>query len=790
MIERDHEGARDDLAEREAASPAQDDAHNDAGTRAEEDVRVQRRLRSGAGRGLLLGAIGALLASVVGAVVVLMRSSSPRSLEPTRPQAYSLDAKDESLARRAADKAVDRERSAHSAPDLSRAQNLVPEGGRVRNKFGLEGPAAALGIIGLGTLSSDIGAFGRGGGSPAPAAPRPSALEEKAARQLGDDEADEDERRPRSREAAKRGDKASLREEKRAEAKPADRLPSKPQAPTRTAATYHARPPATVMSSQPAQGAASPAQASDAQAWLARRSSLAGLRFQDPNGYFENSYVPGDPLMRALQARLTASERARILPASMQALQLDAAAQRNAQPFDAPVNTALSLYLAASERGISGERRMLLQVGLQATPRYGGRRPAMNVAIVLDLRGGLDPQVSAEVRALLAAFASARDLSDRFSLFAVGRGGSGAAVSADAFRNGPLNVALQNLLAAPDAPRASLAEALQQAITSVRGSDDPAAPLGSSEVVVVTAHTLGAELSELLARAHASAVDGVPLSAFGVGSAYGLQELSQLALAGQGNRRLLSSAAEASAAVDHELSSVARAVARAVRLRIRLAPGVRLVEVLGSKRLDEPEADQVRATENSIDQRLSRNLGITADRGDDEEGIQIVIPSFYAGDEHVILLDVVAAGPGAVADVSVRYKDLAQFGNGVARASLALPNFALARGALERNVLKNALAYELAQTLQRAGDALARGSAAEADHLLDETIALLAGVSQELPELKGDRELGSDEKLAREYRELVALLDRPEQRSFVADSLHFASLLTLQPRPDSEGRAP
>jgi hypothetical protein len=198
----------------------------------------------------------------------------------------------------------------------------------------------------------------------------------------------------------------------------------------------------------------------------------------------------------------------------------------------------------------------------------------------------------------------------------------------------------------------------------------------------------------------------------------------------------------------------------------------------------------VRATENSIDQRLSRNLGITADRGDDEEGIQIVIPSFYAGDAHVILLDVVAAGPGAVADVSVRYKDLAQFGNGVARASLALPNFALARGALERNVLKNALAYELAQTLQQAGDALARGSAGDADRILDGTIALLAGFSLELPELKGDRELCGDEKLAREYRELVALLDRPEQRSFVADSLHFASLLTLQPRPDSEGRAP
>jgi hypothetical protein len=38
--------------------------------------------------------------------------------------------------------------------------------------------------------------------------------------------------------------------------------------------------------------------------------------------------------------------------------------------------------------------------------------------------------------------------------------------------------------------------------------------------------------------------------------------------------------------------------------------------------------------------------------------MQIVIPSFFTGDSHVILLDVVVAGPGPVADVTLRYKDL------------------------------------------------------------------------------------------------------------------------------------
>jgi Ca-activated chloride channel family protein len=391
------------------------------------------------------------------------------------------------------------------------------------------------------------------------------------------------------------------------------------------------------------------------------------------------------------------------------------------------------------------------------------------------------------VRALLAAFAAARDLSDHFTLFAVGQAG-GPVVTPEAFRNGPLSVALQRLLSAPEAPQAGMPQAVQQAIASVRGSDDPAAPLGSSEVVVVTARGLGAELQELLALAHGAAVDGVPLSVFGVGNAVDVGELSRLALAGQGNRRLLSSASEAAPAVDRELSTVARAVARAVRLRIRLAPGVRLVEVLGSKRLEQPEAEQVRVTENSIDQRLSRNLGIASDRGEDEEGIQVVIPTFYAGDSHIVLLDVVAAGPGPIVDVTVRYKDLAQLGNGIARERLALPNLELARGSLERNVIKNLLAYELSQELQQAGDAVAAGSSQEAARVLSAASTLLEQLDHELPGLNGDRELANDRELAGEYRGLLPALERPEQRSFVADSLHFASLLKLQPRPDWEGR--
>ena len=198
-------------------------------------------------------------------------------------------------------------------------------------------------------------------------------------------------------------------------------------------------------------------------------------------------------------------------------------------------------------------------------------------------------------------------------------------------------------------------------------------PLGSSLVLVITPRKLGDELDAISRLAHRSAVGGVPVSVIGVGAAVDRGELERLALAGQGRRYFLEQSSDASSIVDRELAASSRVVARALRLRIKLADGVKLVDVIGSVSLNERQAERVREAEKSIDLRLSRNLGIEADRGEDEDGIQVVIPSFYAGDSHTILLDVVASGPGPIAEVTARYKDLAELRNTVAKASLALP---------------------------------------------------------------------------------------------------------------------
>jgi hypothetical protein len=223
-------------------------------------------------------------------------------------------------------------------------------------------------------------------------------------------------------------------------------------------------------------------------------------------------------------------------------------------------------------------------------------------------------------------------------------------------------------------------------------------------------------------------------------------------------------------------------------LRIRLAPGVELVDVLGSHRLDEVRAEQVREAEQSIDRRLSRNLGIEADRGEDEEGIQIVIPSYYAGDAHVVLLDVVVPGPGPVADVTVRYKDLVTSRNGVARDNLSLQRREVAAGPLERNVLKNVLAREMSDALWDAAVALYTGDAAAAAAAVHDQHQLLTALRAELPGLHGDPDLARDIEMLGQFVSTLRTpaAGRPDPNQHLVASLQYAGLLKVLPRPGLE----
>jgi hypothetical protein len=332
--------------------------------------------------------------------------------------------------------------------------------------------------------------------------------------------------------------------------------------------------------------------------------------------------------------------------------------------------------------------------------------------------------------------------------------------------------------------KGTLEDALKVAYQAVGGEGTDDAPIGANLVLLASGAQI-ADSESLQLNAHLKAVSGITLSTIGVGRRADMIDLGALALAGQGRRRMVFGAKAARPVVEEELAASGSVVARAVRLRIRLAKDVKLVEVLGSQPLTVERTKRVREMEQAIDKKVARNLGITADRGEDEDGIQIVIPAYYAGDDHVILLDVVAPGPGKIADVRVRYKDLVNLKNAVARAELTLKAGQRPDDLLVRNVRKNLLAYRVSRELHQAADSLEQGRFDAARDMLARASARIEQMRARYPELADDPEITRDAVMLAEY--LQVLGDYPmwqgnrDVQIHLVRSLAYAAKVKLPP---------
>jgi hypothetical protein len=239
--------------------------------------------------------------------------------------------------------------------------------------------------------------------------------------------------------------------------------------------------------------------------------------------------------------------------------------------------------------------------------------------------------------------------------------------------------------------------------------------------------------------------------------------------------------------IEEELHASSRAVARAARLSVRLAPGVRLISVLGSERLDRQHTERVREIENSMDQRLSNNLGIQADRGEDEDGVQIVIPGIFSGDNVTVLLDVVTDRPGAIADVSLRYKDLVFLRNGSLHGQLELPGGTNQRGPQELVVLKTLLAHQYSDSIKRAASALERQDQALAASTLDAMKITLEQARLAFPGWTNSPEIQNDLRVLDRYLAALGSPQAGSHQSFLADSLLYAAWVKNH-RPPQEWR--
>ncbi len=468
-------------------------------------------------------------------------------------------------------------------------------------------------------------------------------------------------------------------------------------------------------------------------------------RFLPRMCYFENTYLGGNAAHQ---------ERLRRLDEAFGGQRPYRAARLSTQGFDPPAGAGLSLTARTDRRWIDKPGRVVLEVGLQGSERYGWRRPPIDVALVVD-----QPVVAQGEAVLVEAVTGlVRRLGpqDRLAVVLVGpKPVVLAPVGAIRDVRRHLANALEVLASPPAVGPGALERAMSHAGDLLQSAARDTARVPGSQTVLLLTHGGGGREAAAVKAAHANNLRGLTNSVIDV-SQETQNDWWQVANAGYGNFHR-ASPEDVLKAVDAELASLSRVIARLMRLNVRLAPGVHAIRVIGSRVLGQQEVVQVKAREEATDRQLSKTLGVEADRGADDDGIQTVIPYFYGGDSHVVLIELWVEKPGPVADVTLKYKDMVTLANATARTSATLASLPRADTPAQRAVRRNLRGFDFAAALDRAGRAVRGGDRSGA----------LATLQQ-----AAGRAVGADAALARRFEQLVAAGHTSER---LAEALAVAS---------------
>jgi Mg-chelatase subunit ChlD len=492
--------------------------------------------------------------------------------------------------------------------------------------------------------------------------------------------------------------------------------------------------------------------ASPAPTRIARKPAL------NPNAYLSSTYIGGsgsrDRVEKLIREGVMVQGRR---------VKLEAFPRNYAQAFPIPTRTALNL-IAGTERTkiVQQGGRTFLQVGLQAMKGEAPRRPPLNLALVIDCSGSM-----ADEQKLEYAKAAALQLVDRLHADDV--------VSLVAFDN-----EARLLVPASRVRDRARLKARIAALTPGSGTNiyaglslghqearKHASPETVSRVLLLSDGEVTAGVSDVreFQKLAAANVDrDIQTTAVGMGIQFNEELMLAVAREGKGNYHFLRDGADAQRVFAKELEELTHVVAKAVRLRIRLADGVGLVRVLGAATLNEAQARQVKAEEKKIDRKVADELGIAADRQrqPEEPGLKLLIPGFYRGDHHVVMLELdIPPGRGQrkVADVFLKYKDLVGRTNRETQTSVAItytPRRDEMIASVDRNVKKNLLGFQTGEALAEAAALIERGRIAEAIRRIDERMVVLGVAAREWR----DRDLDRDGQLLDRYKTVLAQLAR------------------------------
>jgi hypothetical protein len=491
---------------------------------------------------------------------------------------------------------------------------------------------------------------------------------------------------------------------------------------------------------------------------LAERGRMEGAAERPV--YFENTYLGGNAKL-ALLDRLAGSfelDTRAVVPHRLARLPL--------QRFDPPAAGGVALYVDLDRATAAhGQRtRVFLQVGLKGGENPAWRRPPLSLA-VLPFASSTD----ARGRALAAAAELRKGLDEQDAFTVVQPGRPIVFTSPGEADSGDELAATGTGL--PEGDWTGLLDQVRSAFQAVEGRGG----LRNRRLVIVTDGEVGERARTAV---HRLGLQDVATSVIALDSSW-FASHARVALAGLGNLHVARSIDEARRVARDELTSFTRVVARAVRLNVQPAPGARLIQVLGSRPLGRTEKRRVKAAELAIDRHVERTTGIASDRGDDDPGLQAVIPYFYGGDEHVVMVEFEVDGPGPVADVSIKYKDLVDMRNQTLRASGVLSRPPAAASARHEQVRRNLFSFAVARVLRGLERGI-RGGRIEAAAFrdLEALIAAARGVARAGGEAAAG--ISNDVRMLEQYLQLAGSGSRTGD---LAKSLEYARLAKLGRSP-------